>query len=417
MISFDRNRRPREPVLIVEDREANQALIQGILQAFKIDSRVAENGQVALDLLAKEPFSLYIVDLMMPVMDGRSFIGKLKEKEPDSVVVVQTALDSPETIIDIMKLGVYDYVIKPLDPDSFIKVILRALEFKYLKNIEKAIADAETQKLKNQIEWLNYRSSRNPAPTTATQTGLSTIENIKTSLSQGSGLGAMTSIIDMLQSSQESREGGKTLVDSEILDILFENNEISKNVLQGLTKVTEILSETLDLQSLTCSDFIECIPDSCKKIIPFLAQKKVQINFPSLKSNCKITVDRNKMEMVLEELVLNAFKYCPPGSDVDIFSHINSGYLIITVKNQIKNDSYGGVAEAYEKLVTQPFYRIHPPVELVSGIEQFGLGLGLTVVESIIHNHNGLFFIHNTPDPGNSETGVCVLAEIFIPLA
>ena len=78
----------------------------------------------------------------------------LKEKEPDAVILVQSALDSSDTIISIMKLGVFDYIIKPIDPELFEKSIRKALEYKDLKDTERNLADNAALKIRNQLDWL-----------------------------------------------------------------------------------------------------------------------------------------------------------------------------------------------------------------------------------------------------------------------
>lgn len=69
----------------------------------------------------------------MPVMDGRSFLVKLKEIYPNAIVLVQTAIDSNEKIIEIMKLGVFDYILKPIYPEIFLKILQKALNYYFLK--------------------------------------------------------------------------------------------------------------------------------------------------------------------------------------------------------------------------------------------------------------------------------------------
>ncbi len=123
-----------DPVLIVEDSKHSQVLLQSLCREAGLECRTANNGKEALDLLEKNSYSLYIVDLMMPVMDGRSFIQRLMEIEPESIVLVQTALDSPRVIIDIMKLGVFDYIIKPVEVDQFFIALKKALEYKKLRD-------------------------------------------------------------------------------------------------------------------------------------------------------------------------------------------------------------------------------------------------------------------------------------------
>ncbi|MCP4132964.1 MAG: fused response regulator/phosphatase [bacterium] len=140
-----------DPILIVEDSTMNQKLLQSYCDSVDIESVIAGNGQEALELLKTRRFSVFLVDLMMPVMDGREFITHLKEKEPDAVILVQTALDSAETIIGIMKMGVFDYIIKPIQLDPFLKTLFKSLEFKRLKDykeIQKARFKAEITKIR-----------------------------------------------------------------------------------------------------------------------------------------------------------------------------------------------------------------------------------------------------------------------------
>lgn len=125
------------PVLIVEDNPQNQKILKGLCARQGLATAVADNGRVALDMLSDGFFAVYIVDLMMPVMDGRAFIGHLKERHPDAVILVQTALDSAGTIIDIMKLGVFDYIIKPIDIELFQATLRKALEYRRLKDLER----------------------------------------------------------------------------------------------------------------------------------------------------------------------------------------------------------------------------------------------------------------------------------------
>ena len=122
-----------EMILIVEDDLKNQKILQTLCKKIGYDCDVAENGKVALDQVKQNDYFLYIVDLMMPVMDGKTFISELKKIEEDPVILVQSALDSTDTIIEIMKLGVFDYIIKPIDISLFQKTFNKAVEYKRLK--------------------------------------------------------------------------------------------------------------------------------------------------------------------------------------------------------------------------------------------------------------------------------------------
>ena len=170
------------------------------------------------------------------------------------------------------------------------------------------------------------------------------------------------------------------------------------------------------MKSLLLSVVIKDFPQYLKEIVPFMNNKDISIAFPSIHSNCKIEIDLEKMRLVFEELLINAYKYSVRSSRIDIFAHVTGTYFCITFKNEIDEFSYGGIPPEKEKLVLEPFFRIHPPVEDILAVEKFSLGLGLTVVDFIINKHNGMFFIHNAVDHTGKRRTNCVLAEIFLPI-
>jgi CheY-like chemotaxis protein len=404
---------PRYPVLIVEDKKENQVLLQSICNQLGISTETASNGQIALDLINTRKFSIFIVDLMLPVMDGKTFIEKLKVIDPHAVVIIQSALDASDTIIEVMRLGVFDYAVKPIDIDLFRHTMSKALEYKYLKDLEAELTLNESIKLRGQLEWLNYKETLRVTGKDSYQKN--SIFNLTTSLSQGGGVGVTISLLDMLK--MDMVENGDTyIVNKEVLDTLYENNEYSRRVLQGLATVVELMEQPFNFADCTASAVIKDFPQYLKEIVPFMNNKDISIAFPSIHSNCKIEIDLEKMRLVFEELLINAYKYSVRSSRIDIFAHVTGTYFCITFKNEIDEFSYGGIPPEKEKLVLEPFFRIHPPVEDILAVEKFSLGLGLTVVDFIINKHNGMFFIHNAVDHTGKRRTNCVLAEIFLPI-
>lgn len=404
---------PRYPVLIVEDKKENQVLLNSICKEMGVKTAIAENGKIALDLVEKEKFSVFIVDLMLPVMDGKTFVEKLKVIDPNAIVIIQSALDASETIIEVMRLGVLDYTVKPIEIDNFKHILQKALEFKYLKDIEQEMILNEGIKLRGQLEWLNYKESLRLSGGDSYQKN--SILNLSTSLSQGGGIGVTISLVDMLKMTAEDQGDGKCLVDKEVLDTLVLNNEHSRKVIDGLNSIINLMEEKFNFQEITARQLVEKLPEYLKDVTTHLIKKNIEFAFPKVNTNSKINVDINKLVLVLEELFINAYKYSVTGSRIQVFTHVTGTYFCITFKNEI-DPAYGGVPQDKEKLVLEPFYRIHPPVEDIVEIEKFGLGLGLTVVDFVINKHSGMFFIHNAVDHTSKNISECVLAEVFLPI-
>ena len=102
-----------------------------------------------------------------------------------------------------------------------------------------------------------------------------------------------------------------------------------------------------------------------------MKNKDISVAFPSVNSTCKVEIDLQKMRLVFEELLINAYKYSVSSSRIDIFAHVTGTYFCITFKNEIDENSYGGIPPEKEKLVLEPFFRIHPPVEDILEVEKY----------------------------------------------
>jgi CheY-like chemotaxis protein/two-component sensor histidine kinase len=405
--------RPKDPILILEDNRESQIFLKGICEKSGIECDIGENGEAGLELIEKKQYSLYIVDLMMPVMDGRRFIVELKKKQPEAIIIVQTALDSPDNIIEIMKLGVFDYIIKPVDPDLFHKTIWKGFEFKYLKDMESNLTMNAGLKIRSQIEWLNYKESRRISGRDYAET--KSIYILKTSLSQGAGFGTTVTLIDIMKT-MLNQSDDKYLVDKQLIDLLIENNDYCRIMLEGLNDVSDTLDREFSLEDTTALELINQLPSMIEGVMPYLQNKQITVTFPDQKSNCRLKINYQKMGDIVEELLVNAYKYSVPDSKINIFSHISEGYFWLSVKNEVPENPYGGIPRKYEKLVMEPFFKLLPTDETIAKKEKFALGLGLTVVDHISRKHNGIFLIHDVKDHTGKKVKSCVVAELLLPI-
>ena len=114
----------QKQILVVEDNELNRAILREMLSdSYRVLE--AENGQEALDVLHqhKDSIALILLDLMMPVMDGYTFLDRIREDAELSLipVIVTTQCDGEEDEVLALSHGATDFVPKPYRP----QVILR----------------------------------------------------------------------------------------------------------------------------------------------------------------------------------------------------------------------------------------------------------------------------------------------------
>ncbi|KPL25176.1 MAG: hypothetical protein AMJ75_01720 [Phycisphaerae bacterium SM1_79] len=89
---------------------------------------VAEDGSNGLAMLQAESFDLVILDLKMPGLSGMDVLKKIKEDDPEAVVIVITGYATVESAVEAMRSGAYDFVPKPFTPDSLRAIVNRALD-------------------------------------------------------------------------------------------------------------------------------------------------------------------------------------------------------------------------------------------------------------------------------------------------
>ncbi|MGN1249339.1 MAG: PleD family two-component system response regulator, partial [Candidatus Spyradocola sp.] len=106
----------KKQILVVEDNELNRAILCGIL-ADDYDVLEAENGKAALEVLRqhKDSIALVLLDMMMPVMDGNTFLDCVKEDAELSLipVIVTTQSESELDEVAALSRGATDFVPKP----------------------------------------------------------------------------------------------------------------------------------------------------------------------------------------------------------------------------------------------------------------------------------------------------------------
>jgi len=105
-----------------------------------------ESGERALELLEGQRFDVVILDVKMPGMDGVETLREMKSKRPLMEVIMLTGHATVESGIEGMKLGAFDYIMKPADLDDLLKKMTQAYEKKRVH--EEKIQEARIRELK-----------------------------------------------------------------------------------------------------------------------------------------------------------------------------------------------------------------------------------------------------------------------------
>jgi two-component system response regulator AtoC len=114
-------------ILVVDDElGVRQSFYMVLKDEFKV--LLAESGSEAIDIFSKNAVDLILLDILLPDIDGIKLLEKFMEMEPNTEIIMVTAVKEIQTAVKAIKLGAYEYIIKPFNVDEVLSVIHRALE-------------------------------------------------------------------------------------------------------------------------------------------------------------------------------------------------------------------------------------------------------------------------------------------------
>lgn len=115
-------------ILIVDDEILTLRTLRKALEKEEYEIFVAETGEKALEIYKEQKPHLVLLDLMLPGISGIEVLKQIKDREGETIVIMMTAYEILEKAVEAMKLGAYDYLLKPFKVSELKNVIRRSLE-------------------------------------------------------------------------------------------------------------------------------------------------------------------------------------------------------------------------------------------------------------------------------------------------
>lgn len=123
--------RKRTRVLVIDDEEVVRLGLARVLSETHHEVEMAKSGPDALSEMEKRDFDVVLLDLRLPGMDGMDVLKTIKQRWPDSEVVIVTGYPTIESAKEAIRLGANDYLAKPTDPEDVIRVTGEAANHRY----------------------------------------------------------------------------------------------------------------------------------------------------------------------------------------------------------------------------------------------------------------------------------------------
>ncbi len=133
-------------IMLVEDEKITRKTLTDILKKENYEVDSFSDGTEAFNYLGNNYYDVIITDLRLPGINGLEILKKTKEISPKTIVIIITAFATVETAIESLKLGAYDYLLKPFSPEQLLSIL------KHIELLSNVLT--ENEKLKNRLALL-----------------------------------------------------------------------------------------------------------------------------------------------------------------------------------------------------------------------------------------------------------------------
>lgn len=329
-------------ILIAEDDPVSRRVLEASLQKWGYDVIVTCDGIEAWQALQpKDAPMLVILDWMMPGMDGITICRKIREmpKTQPTYIILLTAMGQKDCIVEGLKAGADDYVIKPFDPEELharVRVGERIVELNRVKD-----------------EILSIVSHELKSPLTSILGSLGLIADGNTG-----------------EISQQTRK---------MVDIAYRNSKHLLHMINEMLDIRKIESGKIvfHLQPLELKSLAE---QAMEVNQGYAQQLEVELALKDALPGVKVNADGDRLIQVFTNLLSNAIRFSPPGGKVEISISNHDNIVRATV-----TDHGTGIPAEFRDQVFRKFAQARQ-----SGARRKGnTGLGLSIAKAIIEEMGG----------------------------
>lgn len=133
-------------ILVIDDDTSLRRVLEYNLQEEGYEVQAASSGEEGLYMFGKSQPNLVITDMKMSGMDGLMVLKSIKDRSPETLVIIITAFGTVDVAVEAMKLGAYDYITKPFNRDELKLIVRKALQHSNLSEENRQLKEELTER-------------------------------------------------------------------------------------------------------------------------------------------------------------------------------------------------------------------------------------------------------------------------------
>lgn len=385
-------------ILVVDDDAKNLLAVEAALAGIGRDLVTARSGPAALRMLLKRDFSLILLDVQMPSMDGfetARLIRARRRSEHVPIIFVTAFERSSEQILEGYALGAVDFLFKPILPAVLrAKVaVFLALEDRKRELLQHAerLRNAETEAHHRRLEEERRRWEADELA--RVNASLTEADKRKDEFLAMLGHELRNPLAPLRTSLELLRHQG----DAEVVrlrSVMSRQVDRLTRLVEDLLDVSRISSGVILLQR-ELVDVVDVLRDAVEASRPIIDERGHELVTVTPEAPCEAWLDPVRLGQVVSNLLNNAARYTEPGGHIELRCEPTDEHLVLRVI-----DDGPGIADALKRRVFEPFVQ--------GQIGGGGMGVGLTLVKRLVDLHAGTVRIDVAPSGGGTAVTVAL---------
>ncbi len=376
----------KERILVIDDERIILELTAMILRSRGYEVFTAESGTEGLCLVEREGPALVLLDYMMPGMDGLTALKQIRDRFPDTYVIMFTGKGSEEIAVELMKAGASDYMLKPFNNQDLVDRIDNVLRLRRIELHNRELLLERERLLGEVARWNQELEGRVEEKTRD-------LERAHHEVVQAEKLGALGHLSAGMAHEIRNPLNSISLFAQILKSGLGPDPEMSSytdKIIKEVDRIDAILIKLLDaskrprfeLQPVSLTAVIDGVLGTVSEQ---LRAQAVCVDRQFLSDPPSIVADATEIELIFTNLLTNSLFEMPQGGTLGIRLFHDEEAIHIAV-----SDTGGGIPPGNLHKIFDPFFTT----------KARGTGFGLSVVLRIIKTYNGRISVESTPGEG-----------------
>ncbi|MCB1159479.1 MAG: response regulator [Leptospiraceae bacterium] len=408
-------------ILIVDYEPVDIEQIQKVTQELGFEFTLVNNGKDALKELENGFYNVLLADADLSDIPTLELIDRV-DKLYGIVPIIMSDDSDPERIISSLgKYRVFDYVLKPIQKEV-LKASIDGAVARYEYNLRvSSFTESEKNFYTTIIDIFSWKKELQQSQIESLTGNM--IKQMNKNLFQDSGFAILFNTLNMFFSKAKfNAQKNSYEITRNLYNLIKDNFAQADKMVRTIAESQKILTrEDPITETNYISEFVHILSECNTEIRPMAALKNQQVSLgkvPEIGKQKKIIFHRPYLKSVVKELLINAMKYSAERDLIIVLFFINNDHLELKVLNPARSNQEGkiGINEEDAKVVFEPFFRLTEEVDDRYTEEEFGYGLGLTIVKKIIELHGASLLVHTIRNNVNQSSDSEVVFSLNFPI-